>query len=146
VAVIWATTGRAGFPCTPVVAGQVTVTCIGTTTAPARQNSVATVLFTLDQRAVGSVNGPGPRRAAPAASVPPVPLLPPPPPIVLPPPPPPQLVPVPAPVAAAAPRPAAAAEVPVIPEGETFVLLGSGLLALAGVAGLRRRRRKPLST
>jgi hypothetical protein len=100
---------------------------------------VATALFSLDLRAIGSVHGPGPRPTTPTPSGLHVALLPPPPPIMLPPLPPPRLVPLPAPPVAVAPQPAGAAEVPVIPEAPAGGLLAVGLVAVTALARWRRR-------
>ena len=70
-------------------------------------------------------------------------LLPPPPPpplLLLPPPPPPLLVPPPVPAVAPSAAPAFP-EVPVIPETDSAYLVVGGLVALAGLVGLRRLRR-----
>ena len=68
--------------------------------------------------------------------------------MLLPPPPLPPLLPplLPPPLLPPPPQPAARVafpEVPVIPEADSGVLLGVGVLALAGVAALRRGRRRP---
>jgi hypothetical protein len=129
VAVFDTTLGLQGFACAVVGAGAGTVTCNGTTAGNALQGSTVTVVFAAGIVATGTVSGPGV-----------LPLLPPLPPLLLPPlpPPPPPLVPA-VPLAPAGGAPAAA-EVPVIPESDSWVLLAVGLAGLAALA-LRRRAR-----
>ncbi len=116
-------------------AGGTTSTCTGTIAGNALQGSTVALCFTAATPCLlGTVRGPGAGRAAVVVAANPPPLLPPPPPVFLPPPapllpPPPQR---------AGPGAPAAAEVPIIPEAESLVLVALGLGALGGVA-LRRR-------
>jgi hypothetical protein len=121
LAVVSTTGGLQSFPCAAVVAGASSVACSGTTIRNALQGSTVTVVFAAGVTSTGTVSGPGAR-----------PLLPPPPPFALLPPPAPLPVP-PAPLAPfsiVAPAPAAP-EVPVIPEGDSLLLLALGLATLA---------------
>jgi MYXO-CTERM domain-containing protein len=115
------------FACSTVTTTLQT-TCSGTTVGDAVQGSTVTVRFALTTGGTADVTGI-------ITGVSPPPLLPPPPPILLPPPSP--LLPVP-PIAAG---PASFAEVPVIPESDSVLLLVGGLAGLALLAALRRRRR-----
>jgi hypothetical protein len=142
VAVFSTTAGLEAIVCTPVVAGVATVTCTGTTTGNALQGSTVSVVFAVGVIATGIVNGPGFATLVP----PPLPLLPPP--LALLPPPPPPLLPPPAPAPAgmtiAAPMSGGRfADVPVVPEADSVILVLGGLAALGLVAGLRARRRTP---
>jgi hypothetical protein len=67
--VIWTVTGRQAFFCAPVVAGVSTVTCTGTTTAPARQGATVVVYFSDTLQVQGTVQGPGPTSPSVAAAL-----------------------------------------------------------------------------
>jgi hypothetical protein len=135
VAVFNTTQGLQGFACTAVVAGAPTVACTGTTAGNALQGSTVAVVFGPGVIALGTVNGPGPRGAGGAVGLP-----------LLPPPSPPVLMPLPGPAMMSAPpappvRPATgAAEVPVVPEADTWGLLAGGLAILGLARGWRARR------
>jgi hypothetical protein len=154
------TRGLEAYACLPLPPfAPFTVTCTGTTTGDVLQGAAITIRFPIAGGGAADVVGiisapavatPG---VSPPAPVPPLPL-PPPPPIVLPPPPilppppvtlppPPLLAPLPAlpaPVAPAATLPGFA-EVPVIPEADSLLLLAGGL-GVVGLVGWRAGRRR----
>jgi len=116
-------------------AGGTSFTCTGTITGNALQGSTAALCFTATTTCLlGTVTG----------QLLPLPLLPPPPPPLPPPPPPPVLLLPPPPLAPVAGPPALgpvpAVGVPVIPEAESWLLLGLGLGVVGLVARWRRRR------
>jgi uncharacterized repeat protein (TIGR01451 family) len=141
------TVGVEGFQCGPVTPSLQT-TCTGTTRGDLLLGTTVTVRFPLvgggTADVTGTVTGPGvlatstPIPLPTAVSFVVVPALPPLPPPLLPLlPPPAPLLPPPPPAPLAAP-----AEIPVIPEAASGLLLASGLAALSGLAMLRRRRRR----
>jgi hypothetical protein len=146
VAVFSTTIGMEGFACAAVAAGATTVTCAVTTVGNALLGSNITVVFAPGIFSVGTVQGPGPIGLQALASAPP-PLLPPPPPLpppfmgppLLPPPPPPGALSVQGPPSMMM-QPAYPG-VPVVPEADSLILLGGGLLAV-GAFALRRTRSK----
>ncbi len=140
------TAGVESFPCAALApAPPFTAICAGATRGDALQGATLTLRFPVAGGGTVDVTGTlaGPAAAAPSQpppagapgqrGQPPPPLLPPLPPIVLPPAPPPLLVPAPA-AGLLAPDTSAPA-VPVIPEGDSLLLVGLGL----GVAVLAAR-------
>jgi hypothetical protein len=139
IAVLSTTNGFEFITCTQVLLGTTTVTCNGTTTGNVLQGSTKAVCFPgVTACVLGTVSGPG---ALPPIILPNLPLLPPPPLEFIPPPPPP-LLPPPPPAPMGATRMAGFPEVPVIPEADSLFLLVGGLVALGGLVGYRRLRRR----
>ncbi|HEY7062683.1 MAG TPA: hypothetical protein VII06_14480 [Chloroflexota bacterium] len=158
-AVFSTTTGQEGFACAPVTVGAATVSCTGVTAGNALQGSVVTVVFGAGLTATGTVAPTGGALGAAGALplLPPAPPAPfpaaplPPPGLPLPPPPvaPPALMPPPPfatgaapamPTGAAAAPTARYAEVPVVPEADSLLLVAVGLAGLTALGWLRRRR------
>jgi hypothetical protein len=136
--------GEGPFPCTALAAVGAATTCTFTTVGnPLVGLTVAVCFATAAAPAcvLGSVAA-GAGAAVPLV-LPNLPILPPPPLEFIPPPPPPLLPPPPpAPTGAmAAPR-AAFPDVPVIPEADSLFLVIGGLVALGGLVGYRRLRRR----
>jgi hypothetical protein len=136
--------GEGPFPCTALAAAGGATTCaFGTTGNPLVGTTVA-VCFATAAAPVCVVGTVALSNAAQAAiALPNLPILPPPPLEFIPPPPPPLLPPPPpAPTGAMAPSRAAFPEVPVIPEADSLFLVIGGLVALGGLVGYRRLRRR----
>jgi hypothetical protein len=135
--------GEGPFPCTALAAvGGATTCAFGTTGNPLVGTTVA-VCFATAAAPVCVVGTVALSNAAQAAiALPNLPILPPPPLEFIPPPPPPLLPPPPpAPTGAMTTR-AAFPEVPVIPEADSLFLVIGGLIALGGLVGYRRLRRR----
>jgi hypothetical protein len=152
--------GEGPFPCTALAAAGGTTTCTFTTVGNPLVGTTVAVCFppaaagALPLCVVGSVTGPG--VVPPIVPVPPVapvvppaaaflqpPLVPPPPAQFIPPPPPPLLPPPPpAPTGGLAAPSGAFPAVPVIPEADSLFLVIGGLVALGGLVGYRRLRRR----
>jgi hypothetical protein len=134
--------GQVDLLCTPPV-GSTTATCNGSFDGTPRIGAQATIaldglVLATGVVVAGAVVFPTPIAAVTLVVPPaiPPPLLPPVPPLPILPPPPPLL---PAPPLALQPAPAS--EVPVIPEGESLLLLAIGLAAFGATLRLRRRSR-----
>jgi hypothetical protein len=152
--------GEGPFPCSAFVAGTATTCAFRTAGNPLVGTTVAVCYppaaggAALPLCVVGTVTGVGvvapivppvvPPPAFPPAAPPFAPaILPPPPQQFIPPPPPPLLPPPPpAPTGALAAPAAAFPAVPVIPEAPSFLLVVGGLVALSGLVGYRRLRRR----
>jgi hypothetical protein len=147
IAVFTTTIGNEFIACTATGIGGTSTTCTGTLAGNALQGSTVAVVFPAPGGvSVGTITGPGAPLFPGAGNLllPNLPLLPPPPLEFIPPPPPPLLPPPPpAPMGAmAAPRMAGFPEVPVIPEADSLFLLVGGLVALGGLVGYRKLRRR----
>jgi len=142
--------GEGPFACPALAAAGAAVTCNFTTVGNPLIGTTVAVCFTTPGVGVGGVTcvfgqvGPA-TNVRPPVILPNLPVLPPPPLEFIPPPPPPLLPPPPpAPTgAAAAPVRGAFPEVPVIPEADSLFLVIGGLVALGGLVGYRRLRRRP---
>jgi hypothetical protein len=152
--------GEGPFPCSAFVAGTATTCAFVTAGNPLLGTTVAVcyppaAVGGLPLCVVGTVTGVGVIApivppVVPPPVFPPVappispPLLPPPPQQFIPPPPPPLLPPPPPAPTGALTVPSAAAypAVPVIPEADSFLLVVGGLVALSGLVGYRRVRRR----
>jgi hypothetical protein len=134
--------GEGPFTCTALAAAGGTTTCTFTTAGNPLNGLTVAVCFATAAAPVcvfGTVTGPG---VVNPVILPNLPILPPPPLEFIPPPPPPLLPPPPpAPTGAMAPR-AAFPDVPVIPEADSLFLVIGGLVALGGLVGYRRLRRR----
>ncbi len=142
--------GEGPFACPALAAAGAAVTCNFQTAGNPLIGTTVAVCFATPGVGVGGVTcvfgqvGPA-TNVRPPVILPNLPVLPPPPLEFIPPPPPPLLPPPPpAPTgAAAAPVRGAFPEVPVIPEADSLFLVIGGLVALGGLVGYRRLRRRP---